>query len=215
MDPVCDTGTVAVTVEPVADVSVTKDLDVLAIVASKPISYTIATTNNGPSPATDVRTIDPIPAGILNPVGAADDAVPDADCETRPTLASDLEGLAPEYGPYSLASHPNVVECTYPVIPAGMTVYDTIVGTVDPALAAGTDLVNQVITLSAAYDPALENNLAAAVGEVTVLPPVIADLATTGSEVRGTILAGGLVALMLGVGLVLIAVFRTRRRTES
>ncbi|WP_127476147.1 Ig-like domain-containing protein [Microbacterium sulfonylureivorans] len=211
--PVCDTGVVNVTVEPVADLAVTKTLDVLAVVASKPISYLIATTNNGPSVATDVRTVDPIPAGILNPVGAPDDAVPGADCETRPTLASDLEGLAPEYGPYSLASHPNVVECTYPELPVGVTIYDTIVGTVDPALAAGADVVNQAVALSAAYDPVLADNLAAAEGDVVVLPPVISDLATTGGELRAWVLVAGLAALIAGAGCLIVAVVRSRRRS--
>lgn len=212
-DPVCDTGTVTIAVEPVADLAVTKDLDNPVIVASLPISYTIATTNNGPSAATDVHTVDPIPAGILNPVGAADDAVPGADCETRPTLASDLAGLAPEYGPYSLASHPNVVECIYPEIPAGLTVFDTIVGTVDPAFVAGTNLVNQVMTLSAAYDPALGNNLAASVGLVTALPPT--NLPATGADVRGSFIAGGLAVLLLALGGAAFAIARRRRPMQD
>lgn len=157
--PVCDTGTVTVTVTPVADLTATKTLETDQLVAGLPVSYQVALTNDGPSSATDVNSVDPIPAAILEPIGTPDPSVAGATCETRATMASDLDLLDPAYGPYSLESHPLVVDCSYPELPAGTTIHDTISGTVDPAVVAGSTVVNQAAVYATAYDPALDNNL--------------------------------------------------------
>lgn len=215
---VCDAGVVGVTVKPVSDLAIVKTLTVPLVIAGLPITYDIATTNNGPSVATDVHTVDPIPAAIQAPVGTPDSAVAGATCETRQTRASDLATLAPEYGPYTVSSHPTVVECTYPKLAVGQTIHGTIAGKVDPKLAAGTNLVNQAFTFATAYDPTLKNNLAAVAAHSIVLPPVIAaavgNLARTGSEISGSFIAIALGMLIAGLALVVVAV-TCRRRSRA
>ena len=160
--PVCDTGTVSVTVTPVADLAVVKTVETDEVIAGLPVSFDVATTNDGPSAAADVHTVDPVPAAIIDPVGTPDPGFADATCETREATQVDLDRLDPAYGPYTLESHPLVVECVYPELPSGTTVHDTIEGTVDPALVAGSELVNQAVVFSATYDPAFGNDLAVA-----------------------------------------------------
>ncbi|MGO4298988.1 Ig-like domain-containing protein [Leifsonia sp. RAF41] len=217
--PACDTGVVAVTVTPVADLALTKSLDLPGAVASLPIAYTIATSNHGPSAAANVRTIDPIPAAILHPQGTPDPAVPGADCETRTTRAADLALLDPDYGPYTLTSHPSVVECAYPTVAAGATVTDRITGTVDPGLAAGTVLRNEAVVLTTAYDPALDNNRAAATADSIVLPPALTDILTglagTGSNLRAWSAIALSALLLTGTGAVLLFVRGRRRRAGT
>ena len=145
------------------------------VVAGSPISYDIALTNQGPSVAADVHSYDPIPREITDPVGKPDPSIPGATCATRPTEQSDLDRLEPAYGPYSFTSHPLVVECTYPAFPPATTVHDTISGTVDPAVAAGTNVVNQAVAYSTTYDPVFSDNLSAAPAAVKAR----ADLAIT------------------------------------
>ena len=112
---------------------------------------------------------------ILDPVGTPDAAIDGASCETRPTAAEDLTLLSPDYGPYSFTTHPVVVDCTYPLLPSGITVRDTINGTVDPALVAGKDVVNQAAGYATTYDPRIGNNL----GVVAKRPGASADLVVT------------------------------------
>jgi uncharacterized repeat protein (TIGR01451 family) len=183
-DPVqaCDTATISVIVTPVADLATTKTLDTDPVVAGLPVAYTVALTNHGPSTATDVVSIDPIAAAVADPVGTPDDSIAGATCVTRPTTADDLGLLGPDGGPYTLESHPNVVECSYPSIPSGTTVHDAITGTVAATLPSGSALVNQTVAFSDAYDPDLSNNSATVTGTSTAA----ADLQVTKTADRST-----------------------------
>jgi uncharacterized repeat protein (TIGR01451 family) len=100
----------------------------------------------------------------------------------RPTTTDDLDRMDPAYGPYTVKAYPRVVDCTYPSLPAGTTVHDTITGTVDPALAAGSSLPNQTAAYATTYDPDVDNNTSA----VTSTTEVKADLAVTKTADRTT-----------------------------
>jgi uncharacterized repeat protein (TIGR01451 family)/LPXTG-motif cell wall-anchored protein len=86
---------------------------------------------------------------------------------TRTSTAADLAELNPAYGPYSLADYPQVVDCSYPSVPAGASVHDTITGTVDPAALPGGKIVNQAPVFADTYDPDLSDNVASATGTIT------------------------------------------------
>jgi uncharacterized repeat protein (TIGR01451 family) len=173
--PVCDTGTVTVTVTPVADLAAAKSLTSDQLIAGQLVTYEVALTNQGPSTATQVHSIDPVPAAILDPVGTPDDAVPGASCATRPTMQADLDRLDGAHGPYTVNSHPSVVDCTYPSVPLGTTVHGTISGMVDAGLKDETTVVNQAAVFAATYDPALDNNI----GVVSTESAASADLVLT------------------------------------
>jgi uncharacterized repeat protein (TIGR01451 family) len=158
---VCDTGAVTVAVAPVADLAVAKSLTSDELVAGRPVSYEVAVTNSGPSTAQEVHSIDPVPAVIGDPTGKPDDAVPGGQCETRAATGADLDRLDTTHGRYTVESHPNVVECTYPSIPSGTTVHETIDGTVEAALKDATTVVNQAAVFATTYDPTLEDNVSA------------------------------------------------------
>ena len=182
--PVCDTGTVSVTVTPVADLAVTKTVTTEQVVAGLPISYHLTLANQGPSTAVEVHSIDPVPAAILDPVGTPDAAPDGGTCLTRPTEAADLELLSPVQGPYSLDSHPNVVECTYPSVPAGTTAHVTIAGTVDGDLTDGGVVVNQAVASAATYDPDLNNNRSVATARSAAMADLVLTV-TTGERTVG------------------------------
>ena len=171
-----------------ADLSVTKTLDQPAITAGAPITYLAVTSNSGPNPSVGVVTLDPVSAVIENPTGSPDPAVSGATCATRPSTPADLARLNPAYGPYTTATYPNVVECDYPVIAVGQTVTDTITGTVDAALVAGSSIVNQEVVFAQTYDPNLSNNVTAAVGPASVTS---SSLAVTQTTTTGTVDVGG------------------------
>jgi uncharacterized repeat protein (TIGR01451 family) len=161
----CDTGTIRVTVTPVADLSITKKLDTADIVAGRAVTYTTTLHNLGPSAATNLHSIDPIRSIVTNPMGTPDPGVQHGKCVTRATTSRDLYRLSANFGPYTLAEYPKVVDCTYRRIAAGASVDDTITGTVAPDSPRGT-VVNQAAVLADTYDPDLTNNLGIAKGKL-------------------------------------------------
>jgi uncharacterized repeat protein (TIGR01451 family)/LPXTG-motif cell wall-anchored protein len=166
--------------DPTADLSVTTSLNHGQSVAGLPISFSVAVNNGGPNDATDVLTVDPVPAAIERPVGTPDASIPGGTCATRPTTGLDLEILDPRYGPYSVAAYPQVVQCEYPALATGGVVHETVSGIVNPASRPGTVLHNQVFAAGSTFDPSLDDNLAIASATVKG----VADLAlsmTSGS----------------------------------
>jgi uncharacterized repeat protein (TIGR01451 family) len=166
----------------------TKTADQPSYLVGQPITYLAVTSNSGPNPSVDVVTLDPVSAVIENPTGSPDPAVSGATCATRPSTTADLAQLNPAYGPYTTATYPNVVECDYPVIAVGQTVTDTIKGTVDASLLAGSSIVNQEVVFAETYDPNLSNNVTAAVGPDSVTS---SSLAVTQTTTTGTVVVGG------------------------
>jgi uncharacterized repeat protein (TIGR01451 family)/LPXTG-motif cell wall-anchored protein len=182
----CDTGTVTVTVTPVADLSTTKTLHTATVVAGLPISYTVTVHNLGPSAATSVHSIDPVSKLITDATGTADSSVPGGSCQTRSTTTADLARLDPTGGPYSIADYPQVVDCSYPSIPSGASVHDTISGTVDPSALPGGKIANQAPVFADTYDPDLTNNDGSATGTITAS----ADLAVTKTAKTNAVAVG-------------------------
>lgn len=219
----CDTATITVTVVAIADLASTKTLDTAAVVPGLPVSYTAMLHNSGPWTATNVHSIDPIDKRVMHAKGTPDASVPGGLCLTRPTTTADLARLNPASGPYTIDDYPQVVDCSYPSIPSGTTVHDTITGTVDPAALPGGTILNQAPVYADSYDPDLSNNVGTATATITA--PVVVDpttpagvdpttsapggLATTGVDVaRAGILA--LLLMLAGAGTLFLA--RRRRR---
>ncbi|UQX87469.1 DUF11 domain-containing protein [Jatrophihabitans telluris] len=156
-----DTGSLPVTTA--ADLGVGAELDGSGVVAGAPVAYAVTVTNAGPSVATNVTTIDPVPAVITAAVGTADAHIDGASCITRATTRSDLDRLGSAYGPYTLADYPVVVQCTYPSLPADSNLSETITGTANANLLPGGKVINQVVVASDTYDGVPANNRAAAI----------------------------------------------------
>jgi large repetitive protein len=70
INPANDTATADVIVDPLTDLSVTKD-GPAQVAAGGPATYTMTATNHGPSPATGVVVTDQLPAGVVFASGSA------------------------------------------------------------------------------------------------------------------------------------------------
>jgi len=62
--PVRRTSTVTIPYSPVADLSIVKRATSTRLVPGRRLTYELTVTNNGPSPAADVRVSDPLPRGL-------------------------------------------------------------------------------------------------------------------------------------------------------
>jgi uncharacterized repeat protein (TIGR01451 family) len=154
-----------------ADLAVTNSATPNPVVAGGNITYTQTVTNAGPQDAVNATLTEAIPANTIfqsiTPSGA------DAAGWTCP---------APSGG---------VISCTNPDIPSGApgTTTFTVVVTVNPATAGGTQIADTVSVASGTNDPNLTNNSATAV--VVVAAANSADLTITNSAAPNPVLAGG------------------------
>ncbi|MFF2041476.1 hypothetical protein ACFVVX_13670 [Kitasatospora sp. NPDC058170] len=150
------------TLSPQAGLTVSKVLLTNPVVPGRQIQWRVAVTNHGPSRARDVVVTDRIPAGVGNPVMAAD-----ADGTRCPVT----DGVA---------------TCPAVEIPAGATLSWTVTGTLDPA-ATATPANTAVVT--GGPDPATPTHTAVAspsgspsgearltVSKVLLTSPVVAGL---------------------------------------
>jgi uncharacterized repeat protein (TIGR01451 family) len=207
----------------VADLSATKTLDQTTITAGAPITYLARMSNAGPSAAVGVVTVDPVSIVIVNPVGTPDPSEAGSTCTTRASTAVDLVSLAPAHGPYTVAGYPKVVECDYPTLAVGQVVVDTITGTIDASLLAGSTVINQVVVFAQTFDPDLANNLAIAVGPASLaaaaIPPSTPSTPNTTTPVVALAFTGVdselqliLASVTLALGLVFLLAGRRRGR---
>ncbi|KQS17040.1 hypothetical protein ASG05_05700 [Frigoribacterium sp. Leaf186] len=143
-----------VTVEQDADLAVTKTATPSPAVAGGPITFTITTTNNGPSIARAVVTSDPLPATIT-------DAAASDDC-------SIVDG---------------VVICQLGDLAPGVSSVRTVTATV-PAGGAGVDIVNTASTTSATPDGNAANDQATVTVPVTASADVSVVKAAASTTVR-------------------------------
>ena len=102
-----------------ADLSITKVDDVDPVAAGDNVTYTITVNNAGPNQASFVRVTDTLPAGVT--------LVSTSGCAEDPVA---------------------IPLCTLGDIPAGGSASYTVTVTVDPAVAAGTTLTNQVSAIT-------------------------------------------------------------------
>ena len=144
-----DAATETTSVERSADLVVAKSVSPLTAVAGDPVTWTITTTNQGPSAAADVVVTDSLPAGL---VAATVVVVTDrGSCITAAAVTCDVGALLP-----------------------GETATVTVSAQIDPGFA-GTTLANTAAATSPDPDDNLADNTASAVVPVVSL----ADLTIT------------------------------------
>ncbi len=150
-----NTSTVTVPVGASADMSVTKTASPGTVHAGDDITYTLVTTNNGPSDANNVTLADSAPAGT--------------------TFVSAM----PAEPTCSLSA--TAVDCNFGTMAPGHANANTvtIVARVDPSTAPGTTITNNAVVGSTTPDPNSENNTASATTDVDAL----ADLEITKAAV--------------------------------
>jgi uncharacterized repeat protein (TIGR01451 family) len=141
--------TSTVTVNPLADVSVTKAAPGTAA-AGADVSYSIQVVNQGPDNAASVTLSDSLPAGM--------------------TFVSETQDSGPAFG----CSNPSVgtsgiITCTIGILPAGSVANFTIVLNIPIGTPAGTTFTNTATLTTKTFDPNSENN--ASTGSTTVPTP--------------------------------------------
>lgn len=122
-------GSVAVSVDAVADVSATKTASPAIAVAGEPITYTIVVSNPGPSDAQAVTLSDPLPIGLTA-------------LAVSSTAGTCVRGT--------------VVTCFMGTVPAGGSVTVTLTVDTDPAMLAPAKNIASVTSLT--FDPDASNN---------------------------------------------------------
>jgi uncharacterized repeat protein (TIGR01451 family) len=157
-----DSGSATTTVAASADVSVTKVDTPDPVNAGNQITYTLTVTNAGPSNATSVTLTDAIPAGTTLAFLAAPGAW--------------VCPLPPLSGP---------VVCTHASLPVGVSNF-TLKVIVDPAIAAGTVLTNNITVSATSSDPNSGNDSANA----TTTVATSADLSVTKVDTPDPVTAG-------------------------
>jgi uncharacterized repeat protein (TIGR01451 family) len=135
-----------------SDISVTKSVSNPSPAPGENIVYTINVTNNGPRNATNVSATDTLPANV--------------------TYVSDNSGGAynPGSGVWTIGNLANTVSATL-----------NITVQVNPAIAPGTSVVNNVTASATEYDPNAANNA----GSATFTIPAV-DLSVAKSVNNGT-----------------------------
>lgn len=119
------------TVESVADLSITKSASPDPVTPGSTLTYTLTATNNGPEDATNVIVTDTLPAGLS------------------------LVSVTSSQGTCT-----GTVTCNLGTLPSGATATITIVVTVDAATGCGATLPNTASIVSDVPDPDLTNNTA-------------------------------------------------------
>jgi uncharacterized repeat protein (TIGR01451 family) len=150
---------VSVPVLPSADLAVTVAADPSPVLANSPLTYTVAVTNNGPDPATNVSIVDILPTGVTL------DGAPTID--TGGTIAS-----ATDTG----------VNATVPEIDAGATATLTIV-----VIPSAPGSITNAVTVTTADDVDINpaNNSATATTQVSPADVGVAITATPNPATAG------------------------------
>ncbi|KFN42116.1 beta strand repeat-containing protein, partial [Arenimonas oryziterrae] len=169
--PANNSATDTNTVNPVADLSVTKTDGAASVNAGGATSYTIVVTNNGPSDVTAATVVDTAPAGLT--IGAWTCAVTTAGTGSVTTACGAASGSGNINTTATLRSG-GVITYTVAATVAG-TATGTIANTVTVAVPAGTT------------DPTPANN--SATDTNTVNP--VADLSVTKTDGAASVNAGG------------------------
>ncbi len=129
-----------------ADLVVTKAADASSQAVGQQVTYTVAVTDAGPSDATDVVLVDPVPSG-LRVVAATGDGL---DCVTAPTA----------------------VTCTAATLAAGVTGTATIVLELSAGLEPGP-VVNTATVTASSPDPDATNDVAGVTVDAFVLADTV------------------------------------------
>ena len=181
-----------------ADLAITNTMTTIEPVAGGNITYSLLVTNNGPSAATDVVVLDPMPTGFTLVSAGGDGWTCTGTTTVRCTVTS---------------GSPLASGASLPAI--------TVVAFADAALQ-GTTVTNTATVSGSRFDPVAANNAAPAdvilpavlaeqVDQTTTTTPVVIDtnLPRTGASGTGLFLQTGLV--LTGAGAVLLLVSRRRR----
>ncbi|MEM7093500.1 MAG: hypothetical protein AAF567_10900 [Actinomycetota bacterium] len=162
------TGDAVVNVQRSADLSITKVASPDPVIAGEALAYTITVDNAGPSDASGVAALDPLPSGLT--------------VVTLPAECTDNAGT---------------ITCDLGLLAAGAQSVLTIDVTVDPSVQPGTDLLPNTATVSANEpDPDPTNNENQAVVDVnaavglTLTKTDNVDPVTAGELVIYTLVAG-------------------------
>lgn len=198
-DPVDNSASATVQVNPTADLSLTKSVTPAGGAPGQPVTYQLTATNAGPSPASGVHVVDTLPAGVSGPS---------------------------ESGSVECTIRGQTVDCTLGDFPVGATATITI-GAVVTAGATGT-IVNTATISSDTNDPNPADNTASAAFTVSATTPTTpatpppwtpsqpvtptyptypSALASTGAPIAQQSVVAG---LLLAVGALLIIVARAR-----
>ncbi len=178
-DTTNNSSTVSQRVNRRADMQVTKRNSSGPVVAGTNVTYTLTTTNNGPSDTISARIVDPVPAGTTFVSALPSD---DGTCVLSPTP------------PPPAIQRPDQVECTWPTLLVRGTRSAQITFAVPDGAAAGT-LTNTATSDSAAIDPKPTTATATVSDDLQVN----SDLSVTKSLLSGTPTAGGPVRWQLSV----------------
>src|SRR5207302_4451364 len=136
-------------VDPVADVAITNHAAPDPVQVGRHLTYTLAVTNNGPSDATSVQVVDPLPAGVTY-----------VTAETAGGSCGALGGS---------------LLCELGDLPAGGATQVKLM----VAPSVGGRIVDDASVSSAVTDPVMANNTASAVVHATAAPLPQADLRIT------------------------------------
>jgi large repetitive protein len=142
LDPGNNTSTVKTDVGPAADLAITKTMGKAE--AGKPLTYTLAVTNKGPSPSSAVTVKDTLPAGTT------------------------FKSAAPSQGTCSASGQ--TVTCALGQLVSGGSAQVSI--TVDVAATVTGSIRNVATVEGPEPDPDKSNNESAVEGPVTPVPPV-------------------------------------------
>jgi large repetitive protein len=140
-NPENNTDTATTTVGPAADLSITKTMG--AAQAGKPLTYTLAITNNGPSTSSAVTVKDTLPAGTT------------------------FQSAAPSQG--TCAANGQAVTCQLGPLASGASAQVSI--TVEVSASAGGTLRNTATVEGPEPDPNKSNNESSVEGPIAPAPP--------------------------------------------
>ncbi|GIE37019.1 hypothetical protein Ait01nite_100640 [Actinoplanes italicus] len=139
--PTSTSNTVGITVNPAADLSVTAALNSSAVVAGRPVTYTVTGANAGPSTATSVVLTGTVPSGLTGVTATSTGGT----CTVTGTKA----------------------ECTYASIAAAANRTMTITGNVPSGATPGTAYTLGASITSTTFEPRQSDNTASVSTPVT------------------------------------------------
>jgi uncharacterized repeat protein (TIGR01451 family) len=148
--PTSTSNTVAIAVNPAADLSVTAALASPAVVAGLPVSYTVTAANAGPSTATSVVLTGTVPSGLTGVTATSAGGT----CAVTGTKA----------------------ECTYASVANAASRTMTISGNVPSGAAPGTAYTLGASITSATFEPRQSDNTASVSTPVTASADLEVDL---------------------------------------